>query len=161
MALLFVAAFGLYSCAFMSTLRPRKRTPSASNRNRCSMALSPVSLMAPPAPRTRCQGNPNPRRNTRATSRAAPGKPAARATPPYVDTFPRGIARIARSMRRRIVPESGDFFFRVGIKRGRVIRLDRDLSRPRRLLAKNCARAMRPGGKLPEPRTRSRKLQTR
>jgi len=100
-----------HSCAFISTLRPRNRTPSASNRRRCSMAESPVSLIAPPDPSTRCQGSPNPRRNTRATIRAAPGYPAARATPPYVDTFPRGIPRITRSMRNTIIPGTTVFFF--------------------------------------------------
>jgi hypothetical protein len=95
-----------HSCAFISTRRPRNRTPSASSRNRCSIAESPVNLIAPPAPNTRCHGNPNPRRKIAATCRAAPGNPAARAIPPYVETFPRGIPRIARSIRRRIVPES-------------------------------------------------------
>ena len=95
-----------HSCAFISTRRPRKRTPSASSRSRCSIAESPVSLIAPPAPSTRCQGSPNPRRRVAATCRAAPGNPAARATPPYVDTLPRGIARTACSIRRRIAPGS-------------------------------------------------------
>ena len=45
-----------HSCAFMSTLRPRNRTPSDSRRNRCSIAESPVNLIAPPAPRTRATG---------------------------------------------------------------------------------------------------------
>jgi len=99
-----------YSWALRSTFRPRNRTPSASSRSRCSIAESPVNLIAPPAPNTRCQGNPKPRRKTRATIRAAPGYPAIFATPPYVDTFPRGIARIARSIRSRIAPVCSVFF---------------------------------------------------
>jgi hypothetical protein len=95
-----------HSCALISTRRPRNRTPSASRRSRCSIAESPVSLIWPPAPNTRCQGNPNPRRKAAATRRAAPGNPAARATPPYVETFPGGIARTVCSIRRSITPES-------------------------------------------------------
>jgi hypothetical protein len=95
---------GFHSQAFISTLRPRNRTPSDWSRSRCSAADSPRNLISPPAPRTRCQGKPNPRCNTRATIRASPGNPAAFATPPYVNTFPRGIARITRSMRRISVP---------------------------------------------------------
>ena len=49
-----------HSCAFMSTFRPRNRTPSPSRRSRCSRAESPRNLISPPAPSTRCQGNPNP-----------------------------------------------------------------------------------------------------
>jgi hypothetical protein len=90
----------------MSTRLPRNRTPSASSLSRCSTAESPVNLIAPPAPSTRCHGNPNPRRKTAATCRAAPGSLAARAIPPYVDTFPRGIARTACSIRSRVAPES-------------------------------------------------------
>jgi len=67
-------------------------------------------LIAPPAPNTRCQGKPKPRRKTRATIRAAPGYPAILATPPYVETFPRGIARIACSIRSRIFPVCSVFF---------------------------------------------------
>ena len=104
----------LYSHCFMSTRRPRKRTPSASNRSRCSTAGSPRSLISPPAPRTRCQGNPNPRRKTAATCRAAPGKPAARAIPPYVDTLPCGIVRIVCSMRKRATPGLSGLVFAAG-----------------------------------------------
>ena len=107
----------------MSTFLPRNRTPSASRRNRCSIAESPVNLIAPPAPKTRCQGKPKPRRKTRATIRAAPGYPAVFATAPYVDTFPSGIARIARSIRNRIFPAGSDFFLRFFIsKRNRPAR---------------------------------------
>jgi len=67
-------------------------------RNLCSAPLSPGSLIAPPEPRTRCHGNPGTCRRTRTTWRAAPGQPAARATAPYVETFPRGRARMARTM---------------------------------------------------------------
>src|SRR5581483_3601405 len=95
-----------HSHSFMSTLRPRNLTPSASSRSRCSIAESPLSLISPPAPSTRCHGKPNPRRSTRATIRACPGRPAALATAPYVRTFPRGIARITRSTRRIIAPRS-------------------------------------------------------
>jgi hypothetical protein len=98
------ARLGFHSCAFRSTRRPWKRTPSASKRNRCSTAESPRNLISPPAPNTRCHGNPNPRRKIAATCLAAPGYPAARAIPPYVHTFPRGIARIARSICRRTTP---------------------------------------------------------
>jgi hypothetical protein len=86
----------------MSTFLPRKRTPSASSRSRCSIAESPRSLISPPAPSTRCQGNPYERCRTRATRRAAPAKPAARAMPPYVETLPRGMLRIVASIRIRI-----------------------------------------------------------
>lgn len=103
-----------HSCALISTRRPRNRTPSASKRSLCSIAESPVSLISPPAPNTRCQGNPKPRRRAAATRRAAPGNPAARATPPYVETFPRGIARTVCSIRRRIPPESSCLFFPAG-----------------------------------------------
>ena len=107
-----------HSCAFISTFRPRKRTPSASNRNRCSIAESPRSLISPPAPSTRCQGNPYPLPKIRATNRADPGNPAIRAIPPYVETFPRGIARIVRSIRSRIMPVlSWDFFLERRISR--------------------------------------------
>ncbi len=76
------ARVNLNSCSFISAFRPRKRTPSASSRRRCSMAESPRTLISPPAPNTRCHGNPNPRCRTRATSRAPLGSPAARATAP-------------------------------------------------------------------------------
>src|SRR5437016_7774646 len=91
------------SCAFISTRRARKRTPSLSRRSRWSMAESPRSLTSPPAPNTRCQGNPNERCRTPTTCRAAPGYPAPQATAPYVETFPRGIRRIAATMRTCIL----------------------------------------------------------
>jgi hypothetical protein len=47
------------SNAFMSTRLPRKRTPSASSRKRCSMPNSPRSEIRPPKPSTRCQGRPS------------------------------------------------------------------------------------------------------
>ena len=50
--------------------------------------------MRPPAPRTRCQGrfsSSGATRNANPACRARPGKPAARATAPYVDTCPRGM----------------------------------------------------------------------
>jgi len=100
-----------HSHTFISTFRPRKRTPSASNRNRCSIAESPRSLISPPAPNTRCHGKLKPRRRIRATIRAAPGNPAAFATPPYVATFPRGIARIVRSILMSIFPSAVGLFF--------------------------------------------------
>ena len=99
-----------HSQFFMSTRRPRNRTPSLSSRNRCSAAESPRNLISPPAPSTRCQGNPNPRCRMRATMRDRPGYPAALATPPYVNTFPCGISRITRSRSRRSSPESIVFF---------------------------------------------------
>src|SRR5258707_3486017 len=52
----------LNSHCFISTRRPRKRTPSASSRSLCSIAESPRSLISPPEPRTRCHGKPKPRR---------------------------------------------------------------------------------------------------
>ena len=127
----------LNSCAFISTRRPRKRTPSACKRNRCSMAESPRNLISPPEPSTRCQGNPNDPRSTRATCRASPGTPAARATAPYVETLPRGIFLIARRIRtsgaaageelnlsRSSLPERLDrFFFAViDLKHGKQLR---------------------------------------
>jgi hypothetical protein len=72
----------LNSHAFISTRRPRKRTPSASRRKRCSIAESPLNLISPPAPSTRCHGNPNPRLKIAATCLAAPGNPATRAIAP-------------------------------------------------------------------------------
>ena len=103
---------GFHSQFFMSTRRPRNRTPSLSRRNRCSAAESPRNLISPPAPSTRCQGNPNPRCKMRATMRDRPGYPAAWATPPYVNTLPRGIARITCSMRSRMSPASLAFLER-------------------------------------------------
>ena len=99
-------SLGFHSQAFMSTFRPRNRTPSACSRNRCSAAESPRNLISPPAPSTRCQGNPNPRCKMRATKRDRPGYPAALATPPYVNTLPRGMARITCSIRTRNSPGS-------------------------------------------------------
>src|SRR5262249_18257350 len=80
---------------------------SACKRNRCSMAESPRNLISPPEPRTRCQGKPNEPRSTRATCRASPGNPAARATAPYVETFPRGIFLMARRIRISGEPAGG------------------------------------------------------
>ena len=104
------ASPGFHSQVFISTRRPRNRTPSLSSRKRCSARESPRNLISPPAPSTRCHGNPYPRCKRRATMRDLPGYPAALATPPYVSTFPRGMARITRSIRRRISPESSVFF---------------------------------------------------
>ncbi len=70
------------SNAFRSTFLPRKRTPSASNRNRCSRPNSPRSEIRPPEPSTRCQGNPPTNFRTRATCRAHLGYPAALAIAP-------------------------------------------------------------------------------
>ncbi len=70
------------SCFFISTRAPRKVTPSMRKRNLCSAAFSPHSLIAPPEPTTRCQGNPGTSRKMRTTWRAAPAQPAARAMAP-------------------------------------------------------------------------------
>ena len=72
----------LNSCCFISTRRPRKATPSACRRSRCSIAESPRSLISPPAPSTLCQGRSKERRSAPTTCLAAPGYPAARATAP-------------------------------------------------------------------------------
>src|ERR1035437_1190672 len=52
-------------CSTMSTRLPRKRTPSISNRMRCSRPASNFSLISPPTPTTRCHGKefPAPRSN--------------------------------------------------------------------------------------------------
>src|ERR1700688_1976918 len=55
-------------------------------------------MIFPPAPTTRCHGRPRAPRNAQTTCRARPGKPAARATSPYVATFPFGIVRMVSRM---------------------------------------------------------------
>jgi hypothetical protein len=72
-------------------------TPSARKRRACSLCCSDVggNTIRPPAPSTRCHGRFiffGDSLSARPASRARPGSPAARATPPYVDTVPRGIA---------------------------------------------------------------------
>jgi hypothetical protein len=94
------------NCA-KSTLRPLKRTPSASRRKRCSRAASPRSEIRPPDPRMRCHGSPPTSRNTRATCRALRGYPAALAIAPYVLTRPRGTLRMVFA----IALMSGGFSF--------------------------------------------------
>ena len=71
-----------YSYFSIQTRFPWNTTPSDSNRIRCSRAFSPVSEIFPPAPTTRCHGNPRPARSAHTTWRAEPGNPAARATAP-------------------------------------------------------------------------------
>jgi hypothetical protein len=78
----------------MRTLRPRNDTPSISSRNRCSRPSSPRSAILPPAPTTRCHGNPSAPWRARTVKRAARGNPAAVATWPYVITLPRGTRAI-------------------------------------------------------------------
>src|SRR5271157_4871046 len=70
------------SNAFMSTRRPRKRTPSDSNRKRCSSPSSPRNEIRPPEPNTRCHGSPSTCFSTRATCREQRGYPAAFAIAP-------------------------------------------------------------------------------
>jgi len=89
-----------HSCIF--TREPLKRTPSASRRRRCSKPDSAGKAILPPAATTRCHGNPCDCRNAHTTCRAAPGKPAARATAPYVETLPRGIFRMMERIRGNI-----------------------------------------------------------
>ncbi len=72
----------LCSCRRISTRRPRKATPSACRRSRCSTAESPRSLISPPAPTIRCHGSPKERCSVWTTWRAPCGYPAARATAP-------------------------------------------------------------------------------
>jgi hypothetical protein len=102
----------------MSTRRPRKWTPSASRRKRCSKAECPRSLISPPEPRTRCQGTPTAPRSAAAVCRAPRGKPAAAAIAPYVETMPRGIWRMAARILVRLlaVRVSRFAFFRVAIQ---------------------------------------------
>lgn len=57
--------------------------------------------MRPPAPTTRCHGRPFAPQSARTVRRAAPGKPAAFATSPYVVTLPRGIRAITARNRAR------------------------------------------------------------
>lgn len=171
-ALALGAAVGFHSCALRSTRRPRKRTPSASRRNRCSTAESPRSLISPPAPSIRCHGNPNPRRKIAATCLAAPGYPAARAIPPYVDTFPRGIERIACSIRSRIAPgcSGSSLTFRAAGLLIQVISADPNcfaLRIPpqtfRSCFDHSASRTLpttQPSGTLPEPRIQRDALQT-
>jgi hypothetical protein len=83
-----------YACFSIQTRLPRNATPSVSSRRRCSNPDSPGKRIFPPAPNTRCHGNPRAARRAQTTCRAQPGKPAAAATSPYVDTLPLGILRI-------------------------------------------------------------------
>ncbi len=83
------------SKVFMSTRRPRKRTPSDSSRKRCSSPSSPRNEIRPPEPNTRCHGSPSTCFSTRATCREQRGYPAAFAIAPYVLTRPRGNCRMA------------------------------------------------------------------
>jgi hypothetical protein len=90
----------------MRTRSRRKVTPSATSRRRCSRPASPGREIRPPAPTTRCHGNPLPRCNAHTVSRAAPRKPAASATAPYEITLPRGMRAIilrksASALKRR------------------------------------------------------------
>jgi hypothetical protein len=93
----------LNSCAFMSTFRPRNRTPSASGATAANRGI-PSQLDLSARSKYALPGQTKSRRHTRATIRAAPGYPTIFVTAQYVDSFPRGIARIVCSIRSSIVP---------------------------------------------------------
>ncbi len=76
----------------------RTTTPSARRRRACSLCSRDRcgNTMRPPAPTTRCQGKLSPSGAILSANpawRARPGNPAARATAPYVETCPRGMAQ--------------------------------------------------------------------
>ena len=76
----------------------RTTTPSARRRRACSLCSRDGcgNTMRPPAPTTRCHGRLSASgaiRSANPACRARPGNPAARATAPYVETCPRGIAQ--------------------------------------------------------------------
>ena len=79
------------------------RTPSACRRRACSLCSRDDfgNTMRPPAPTTRCHGRFSASGATLSANpawRARPGSPAARATAPYVETRPRGIAQTTCQM---------------------------------------------------------------
>jgi hypothetical protein len=77
-----VERLGVQRCRSIRTFPLRKLTPSTSSRTRCSRPSSPARAMRPPAATTRCHGSPSDRWRAQTVSRAARGKPAARATSP-------------------------------------------------------------------------------
>jgi hypothetical protein len=74
------------------------KTPSVRRRRACSLCSRENfgNTIRPPAPTTRCHGTFSSSGATFSANpawRARPGNPAARATAPYVATWPRGIAQ--------------------------------------------------------------------